>query len=151
MKRWLFAAAVALLLPMLPNPGTELGELHPVSLLLVELDEKVIQLETDTHMIGRGETLDAALRNLEETTPGHIFLDTAENLVLRTGTKFLLPELCQLLRPGASVCVAEGEVKLDEAAEFLNFHTPDTTLLDVLHAESIPILHEREGRYLLEN
>lgn len=151
MKRWLLAAALALLLFMLPHPGTELGELHPVSLLLVELDGRDIRLETDTHMIGRGETLDAALRNLESTTPGYLFLDTAENLVLRNSALFLLPELSQCLRPNVGVCIAEGALRLDELPVFLKIHPPGLSLSRAVDEKSIPILYETEGGYLLES
>lgn len=151
MKRWLLAAALVLLLFILPHPGTELGELHPVSLLLVELEGREIRLETDTHMIGRGETLDAALRNLESTTPGYLFLDTAENLVLRSSTLFLLPELSQCLRPNVGVCVAEGPLQLDALPVFLKIHPPGLPLSGAVDEKSIPILYETEGGYLLEN
>lgn len=151
MKRWIVAAAALLAFSMLPSPGMELGELHPVSLLLVEVSDKTIQLETDTHQSGQGETLGAALENLEKTTPGTVFLDTAEHLILGENAGYLIPELRELLRPGVTVCMAQGEVDTEKAAEYLDAHTPEATLSESGNGSQLPILYETEGRYLLEN
>ena len=90
MKKWVIMLLALLAFAALPTSGTELGELHPVSLLMVQTQGKTIQLLTDTQDRGSGETLDGALKNLEDTTPGHLFLDTVEYLIL-TETA---PEAC---------------------------------------------------------
>ena len=94
----------------LPTSGTELGELHPVSLLMVQTQGKTIQLLTDTQDRGSGETLDGALKNLEDTTPGHLFLDTVEYLILTEQTQYLIPQLKRLLRPGVAFCRGENDL-----------------------------------------
>ena len=112
MKKWIIMVLALLLLTMLPSPGTELGELQPISVLEVEAKGKQIRLSTDTMDAGVGETLDGALRNLEDTTPGHVFLDTVENLVITEDARFLLPELKRLLRPTVTGCMTETELDL---------------------------------------
>ncbi len=111
MKKWRFAAALLLACSALPSPGTELGELHPVSLLLVDNSGRQGVVQPDTGQLGTGETLPAALLELKETTPGHIFLDTVEYLVLQGNAQRLLPDLQQQLRAGVRVCTADEEAE----------------------------------------
>ena len=61
MKKWLIMVLALLIFAVLPTSGTELGELHPVSLLMIQTQGKQIQLYTDTLDQGNGEALDAAL------------------------------------------------------------------------------------------
>lgn len=150
MRKWIFLLLAMLAFTALPSPGTELGELHPVSLLVVRAQEKNIRLETDTMDVGEGETLDAALQNLEDTTPGHLFLDTVEYLILTEQTRFLIPQLKQLLRPGVTVCVTESEVNPETAPEFLHTHTPEQRLSDTDEFSPLKKLIYTEERYFLE-
>lgn len=150
MRTWLLLLALLFVLAGLPNGGTELGELHPVSLLLVEMDEKMIAVQTDTRQYGRGETLALALQNLEETTTGHIFLDTVTNLVLTEGTQALIEEWKAFLRPGVRVCLAVDEVDARAAGEYLLSHAPLNQLERVGENTHLQILRNVEGGYLLE-
>ena len=98
---------------------------------------------------GVGETLDGALRNLEDTTTGHVFLDTVENLVITKETRFLLPELKRLLRPTVRVCMTEAELDMETASDYLHSHTPQTELRDTDEATLLEKLTWMEERYLL--
>lgn len=150
MKKLLLAAAVLLAFAALPSPGTELGQLHPVSVLLVDREERQVTVRTDTGQLGTGETLTAALRELRETTPGHIFLDTAAYLVLQGQAKSLLPELQQLLRPGVRVCTADDPADAEQLADFLKTHSPDARLSDITPETPLQNIHSMEGRLILE-
>lgn len=150
MKSWIIMALALLLFTMLPSPGTELGELQPVSVLKVEEKGKQILLSTDTMDEGVGETLDGALRNLEDTTPGHVFLDTVENLVITEETRYLLPQLKSILRPTVAVCVIETDIDLEAASEFLHSHVPEKKLRDTDETTPLQKLSCSEERYLLE-
>lgn len=150
MRSWIIMALALLAFTMLPSPGTELGELRPVSVLVVETEGKHIRLSTDTMDAGEGETLEAALRNLEESTPGHLFLDTVENLVITEQARFLLPQLKAILRPGVSVCMKESEIDLETAPEFLHSHVPANKLSETDETTPLQKLTCSEERYLLE-
>ncbi len=150
MKNWLVLIVLLLALAGLPYGGTELGELHPVSLLLVEMDGKKITVQTDTRQYGAGETLPLALGNLEETTAGHIFLDTVANLVLTEGTQELIGQWKQLLRPGVRVCLAADEVDARAAGEYLLTHIPECRLEQAKEDTKFQTLRSVEGGYLLE-
>lgn len=150
MKKWLIMVLVLLIFAVLPTSGTELGELHPVSLLMIQTQGKQIQLYTDTLDRGNGETLDAALKNLEDTTPGHLFLDTVEYLILTEQTRYLIPQLKQLLRPGVVVCMGEGELDVQALPEYLKTHTPQTSLRDADEKTPLQKLSNSEERFFLE-
>ena len=150
MKNWTVMLLALLAFSVLPSSGTELGELHPVSLLVIRSQGKNIQLLTDTLDSGIGETLDAALRNLEDTTPGHVFLDTVENLILTEQTQYLIPQLKRLLRPGVTVCNVESELNPETVPEYLNAHTPKYKLSDVDESTPLQSLTYSEERYFLE-
>lgn len=150
MKKWIFMLLALLAFIALPSSGTELGQLHPVSLLVVRTQGKTIQLLTDTLDVGAGETLDTALQNLEDTTPGHVFLDTVEHLILTEQTRFLIPQLKQLLRPGVTVCVSESELDMQTTPEYLRTHTPQYKLSDTNASTPLQRLTYSEERYFLE-
>ena len=151
MKKWTWMLLALALATLLPTSGTELGSLHPVSVLLVGTEGKSLRLQTDTQDAGEGETLDAALRNLEATTAGHLFLDTVEQLVLTEQTRYLLPQLKALLRPGVRVCITEDPVNPETLPDFLKIHTPEAKLKDVTKTTPLQKLSCEEGRYFLES
>ncbi len=150
MKKWLIMVLALLIFAVLPTSGTELGELHPVSLLMIQTQGKQIQLYTDTLDQGNGETLDAALKNLKDTTPGHLFLDTVEYLILTEQTRYLIPQLKQLLRPGVVVCMGEGELDVQALPEYLKTHTPEISLRDADEKTPLQKLSNSEERFFLE-
>ena len=150
MKNWIMMTLALMAFSLLPSPGTELGELRPVSVLVVETEDKQIRLSTDTMDVGVGETLDGAMQNLEETSSGHLFLDTVENLVLTERSRFLLPQLKTILRPGVTVCIAESEIDLETVPEFLHTHVPSHHLADTDESTPLQKLTCSEERYLLE-
>ena len=150
MKNWILLLLGLVLLSILPTPGTELGELHPISALIVDTEGKQLRLTTDTLDCGVGETLDAALKNLEDTTPGHLFVETVEYLIITEQTRYLLPQLKQILRPGVAVCLGGTEIDPKSVPEFLGSHIPNTKLADAQKTGLLEKLSAVEGRYILE-
>lgn len=134
MKRWLIYGMLVLAVVLLMNNenrlGTDIGKLEPARVLLVEDTLGGVAVRTDMGQFGLGEDLSAALRNMEQTASGQVFLDTAEFLLIGPGTAKWLPELTRILRPSCQLCLAEGVVDLEAAAEFLAIHKPSFTLGD---------------------
>ena len=81
MKRLLLYIA-ALTLLLLADRGTDLGSLRPVELVQLTEEKGILVLKTDTGDSGWGLTLGQAVAKLKETTPGQIYLDTADYLLL---------------------------------------------------------------------
>ena len=89
MNRWLFMLAALLPVSLLPSLGTELSRLLPAAVLALWEDGKQITLETDMGDLGEGETLEDALRDLRDSAPGEVLLDTVENLILTENSRYL--------------------------------------------------------------
>ncbi len=150
MRRWLWMLAALLIISMFPSSGTELGELRPAELLLLETDGKHIRLSTDTEDSGEGETLDGALRDMNDTAPGRLFIDTVEILVVTNDADVLLPQLKELLRPGVRVCRTDAQIDPVSAAEYLRVHRPVLALSEIKNFNQIQHLTRMEERYHLE-
>lgn len=152
MKRYLvYIVALVLAAGVSPFYASDVGQLQPVEAVSVFIREGSVQVATDTGELGVGNDLPAALRDLHNTSPKHIFLDTAEYLLLSPGTEFLIPRLEEYFRPSCGVCLADGVTDLALAAEFLDAHGDLATLADH-RAEELPIptLKQREERMHLE-
>ena len=107
MKRWMWILCGLLAFQMLEKTGSEMETLQPVQLLEVSRQGRWILLRTDTGDRGMGENLLSALQDMQESSRGRIFLETAEQVILKKGTESLVPELQQLLRPAAAVCMGK--------------------------------------------
>lgn len=150
MRRWLWMLAALLIISVFPSSGTELGELRPAELLLLEMDGKHIRLSTDTEDSGFSETLDGALRDMSETAPGRLFIDTVEILVVTNDAEILLPQLKELLRPGVRVCRTDAQIDPAGAVEYLRVHRPALALSDIEDFDGLQYLTRMEERYNLE-
>lgn len=127
MKRiLLYVAALALL--VLGGQGTDIGRLRPVELVQVTEQNGLLILETDTGDRGWGLTVDQAVGKLKETTPGQIYLDSADYLLLEEGTEKYLPQLRTHLKKGTGMAYAPKGIDLIEAVEYLSVHKPSRTI-----------------------
>lgn len=153
MKHWmayLGAAVLIIGLGWLPFSGTDVGQLQPLEVLYVSRQDGRICLESDTGDSGWGTTLADAFADLRETAAGEIFLDTADYVLLGSGTENLTEGLWQQLRPGCQICRVLGEPELQETARFLSAHEPGITMLKLrAGAENLPVLLATEGEMRL--
>ena len=145
MKRWVWLLCGILLMGAGGKQGVELENLKPVSLLEVRREDGIITLRTDTGDYGTGKTWQAALKDMEETSTGMIFMETADFLLLCENTDELLPEICEKLRPAIRVCKSERKIDPQSAAEFLSAHPPCTTLGAVFREGKEPARLLKEG------
>lgn len=147
MKRWIvYALAAAALLTLRPKEMKDVSGLIPVELLYINKEAGLIRAETDTGAVGKGRSLEAALKDLEQTAPGRIFLETADYLIITINTANLLPKLAEVVRPATEVCIG---IHVDaEAVSYLNAHRPTVTMKDIrAGATVIPTLVRSEERY----
>lgn len=149
MKRFLLYGAAALLAVLtLSREKGDVGELIPVELVSVYRAEDQICLETDTRDRGAGKDLEAALGDLEASAQGKIFLETADYLLITKEVYPLLPQLREILRPSAEICLNQGGDA--QAAAFLAAHKPGVTLNDTRKGWArLPVLTRTEERYHL--
>lgn len=152
MRKWqvyLAAAALVLLLP--EGQGSDVGKLQPAELVYIYKENDAISVCTDTGDLGSGETLPGALKDMQETSPGILFLDTVDYILITEETKNVIPELEEYFRPSSAVILATGTIDVERATRFLSVHEPDSPLTDcVTENVQLPKLMTAEERYYLE-
>lgn len=135
--------AAAMLVPTRPQ---ELGKLKPVELIRVEKDGDMILIETDTGDAGRGLTVNQALWDLQATTAGLVYLDTAEFLLISGDGTACVDTLRPYLKESVRICMSEGEMKLEEVAAYLNIHKPGVQLKEYQNGVLLQTLASENGR-----
>lgn len=135
MKKWLFFLACFAAVALLGGEGLagrDVAKLEPVQTVCLSSEGGKIVLQTDTGAKGQGESLEAALHHLQETTAGFAFLDTADYLLVTESQRQLLPQLEELLRPSCRICRVSELPDLELVGAFLQIHQPEVTLKDYL-------------------
>ena len=148
MKMMLYGILIALSL-LVPTRPLELGKLKPVELIRIDKTGDRILIETDTGVWGQGKTVNQAIRDLQDTTAGTVYLDTAEYVLLPEDEN-LLHQMEPYLRGIVVLCRWEGEIKLDEAAKYLDAHKPETKLKAYQSGMQLETLTGENGRLHLE-
>lgn len=146
MKRIIIYVVVLLLSFIIPEYGTDVGKLIPVELVFVYKDAGEIIVETDTGAWGKGSTVNAAIRNLQETATGEVFLDTAEYLLVEGSGEDQIYEIAKYLKGSVRVCKAQKGLDLQKAAQYLNAHEPEMKLKAAKTSVIEQKLEEMEGR-----
>ena len=149
MKRIIIYVAALALLAFAPVQGAELGKMRPVEVVLASRQGNTLVLSTDTGDVGQGTDVLTALENLKATTPGTIYLDTAEYLLLAEGTEDAVQHLKGVLKKSVRVCMADSTIDLKEAAKFLSVHGELPKLKTWKTGEKLPCLRVVGERFLL--
>ena len=122
MKRALIYIGIVLSLFWVPVEGADLEKMHPVEVVQLYREGEIVVLRTDTEDMGIGTTVVAALENLQDTTPGFIYLDTAQYLILTEDTAQDVEMLRPYMKKSLQMCYGEKGTDLTLAAEFLPAH-----------------------------
>lgn len=150
MKRWIgLLAGFAAAMLIAPSQDGDIASLQPVELLYIYMEEDRVIMETDTGDLGAGEDLQGAMEDLKATTPGEIFLETAQYLLIAEPAEGYLPELKQILRPAVQILRAEAEPNPETAVKYLSVHKSSLALKDWQVGMELPKLTTKEGRYYL--
>ena len=140
----LILAAAALV----PARGTDVGKLIPMEVVSVSESNGVIRVETDTGDWGEGENLDDAFRDMEDTAPGIIYLDTAEYALIGEGMNPQI--LCGYLKDSVRICRAAEGIPLEGIADYLSAHGPGVRLRRTEEDGNLPVITEENGRYRVQ-
>ena len=130
-KMMIWAAAIALtgFTGLLPFSGTDVGKLHPVEVVIASVKDGIICVETDTGVCGTGETTQKAIEDLKRLAAGKVFLETANYLLVREDSIYLLDTFYDLLRPACQVYVFAGNGEWEDVSNYLESHLSRMTLL----------------------
>lgn len=108
------------LLFVAPVERLDIAKLEPVQTVALSTDETGVVLETDTDNRGRGATVDSAHKDLENRTPGVIYLDTAEYLLVTEDAVAYVDAIRKYLHPSVAVSLWDGKGSVKDAAQYLD-------------------------------
>lgn len=149
MKRIMVYIVVLALSLAVPEYGTDVGKLIPVELVFLYREADQIVIETDVGEWGRGETVDAAVRDMHESASGEVFLDTAEYLLIEEPVLDQMDVISGYLKGCVRVCKAQRGLDLQEAARYLDAHRPEMKLKVAKTAEITEQLKQIGGKLKL--
>lgn len=119
MRKIIYAAILGLLF-LAPVKRLDVANLQPVQTVAIYTEPGSVVLQTDTQNVGRGATVTEAVANLEENTPGVIYLDTAEYLLISKDAESYVDALRQYLKPSVKVSSWQTGEGIENAAKFLS-------------------------------
>ena len=133
-------AAVLKTSGFLPFQSSDVAELVPVRALVVCKEAENIVLDGGA-CVGVGKSWQSAWEDLQRSAEGHVFLGTADHVILCGSAMELLPQVLEseTLRPAASICVSDEGVNAIKAADYLDAHDGGVNL------RQVQILRQREG------
>lgn len=149
MRKGLIYATLLVAALLVPTESVKLGEIRPVELVSIRYQDNQIVLETDTEDIGAGNDLDAALKNLYETSTGRVYLDTAKFLLVEESAAEQAQKLSVALKDNVRVCCRNGDMDIKEATEYLRQHNPDMKLKQWGKETNLQTLKAEKGRMKL--
>jgi len=130
---------------LLPFRSSDVAQLVPVQALVISQSGKNVVLDGG-QCRGIGTDWDSAWKDLQNSAEGHVFLQTADHVILCGEAIGLLRQVVDsgAFRPAASVCVCpDGVPSADEAAKYLQAHRGGVTL------QQVQALRLREGTLTL--
>ncbi len=144
MKKLLYLALTVAILTvhsLMPFQGTDVGKLHPVEVLYIEKQNGQFEITADTAVTGRGTTIADAVYDLHRVTPGNIFLETANYLLLSPDMEVPPEMFWNYFRPACLIYICNEKPALEKIAKLLESHPSGVTLLNWRNgAENIPRL-----------
>lgn len=146
LKRWLLYLIVLGLVQLVPVERVDVGQLRPVQLVVIYRDGEEVILETDTQDKGSGKTVELALKDLKETTPAVIYLDTAQYLIVGENALDAVEGLKSSLKSSVRLYQFTGDIDPELAAQFLGAHKKGPRLKDWETGQGLPVLDCREDR-----
>lgn len=135
---------------ILPVEGTDVGKLLPVELVQLDKMGDTVVISTDAGATGTGETVKAAIRDMEKTAAGIVFLDTADYLLVTESAMEEVESIKEHLKPSVRVCIQHVEMNLKDAAAYLSVHRPEHRLRSCQDPQSLQILTEESGKVILK-
>lgn len=148
--KWLIYAAVVAAAVLVPVERSDVGMLLPIETVLVYEEGERVIIKTEMDDLGMGNTLETALQDLEDTTPGIVYLDTAEYLIIGQGGERHVEKMKEILKSNVRVCKTEDKLDLEKATAYLDAHRPEQKLKDYHGASNLQTLTVEQDRIKLK-
>lgn len=130
----------------IPLERTDVADLHPVQTVALYKTTDGYRIETDTEDAGDGKTVDAAYQDLIATTPGIIYLDTADFLLVFDGAEAAVRDIQKYLNNSVRICAAVGKGNLQDVSKYLSVQTGLMPLSRWKEGQLLPVLDCRDDR-----
>ena len=137
MRILLYIGILALLL-LAPIQRLDIAKLEPVQTVAISVSDGQVVLETDTKNKGQGATVQAAIEDLEKHTPGVIYLDTAQYLLITEEALQYAASVEPYLRRSVKVSLWDGQGSVEDAAKYLSVHSKLPTLWQWNQTKTMP-------------
>ena len=119
MRKLLYVLILALL-PLAPVQRLDVAKLEPVQTVAVSAENGQVIIQTDTDNKGVGTDVHEALKDLRTNTPGVIYLDTAEYLLVTESAIDLMEQLGGYFHSSVRVSLWDGQGSVEEASKYLS-------------------------------
>ena len=146
MRRILVYIAIAFVVLAVPLERADVADLHPVQTVALYKIQGGYRIETDTEDYGVGKTVAEAYHDLMETTPGVIYLDTAEFYLVSMEAAPAAHEMKRYLKKNVKVCAAVGQGDLPLISKYLSVQRGLEPLSQWELGEELPVLDCRSDR-----
>lgn len=115
---------------LLPTQKQDVADLEPIQAVWLRMENEMLVLQTDTEDIGIGQNAAEALADMKLHSPGIVYLDTAEYLLVSQNAMSRISELNGILNKSVRVSLWNGEGDLVEAARYMQSHKTGIELGD---------------------
>lgn len=107
---------------VLPLERADIAKLQPIEAIGIHDFGGQIIITTDTGDLGAGKNAAEALNDLIENTPGIVYLDTAEYLLVTESMTAEIKHLQNELKKSVKLCLWDGDEDLKCAVKYLSVH-----------------------------
>ena len=144
------AIVIAAMAGFLPFNGTDIGKLHPVEVIRIATENGSVYIETDSGISGVGENLEEAIYDMKQSASGHVFLETANFVLIDALDSQLLLAIGEYFRPACQIYLYSGDGEMENIGKYLESHPSQVTALSYRQGvEEIPhiIINGEEYRF----
>ena len=150
MKNWIYMLLLAATAVFFPTRGTDVGELLPVELISLTMEDGMVVASADTGDSGTGTDIASAMEDLRAGAAGEVFLETADYLLLQAEFLGVRESLQTWFRPGTLVYAVEAPVDPQPAATYLRSRTGGVALNELKETSLLETLKPSGGGVKLE-
>ena len=122
MIRKLFYTVILGALFFAPLKRVEIANLEPIQAVWMYHVDGTLVLETDTQDKGSGATVAQALENMKASSPGIIYLDTAQYLFVSEDAQTQIPALQPYVKGTVRLCLWDGQGDIVDAVKYADAH-----------------------------
>lgn len=115
-------ALILVSLLFVPLHRVEIANLEPIKAVWMYMENSNIVLTTDTENKGSGVTVEMALSDMREKSPGILYLDTAQFLFVSDSAQKNIPAIGSFVKGNIRLCKWGGQGNIKTAVKYADSH-----------------------------